>query len=103
MNFDLYRAEFRSLFDQSNFDLTREKILNRELVDCSFNTILWRVFLNCLPRYSSQWNEMLDKSRQNYDILAREYTIDPYQMSGDSQHAQASNHPLSDDENVFRS
>lgn len=46
---------------------------------------------------------MLDKSRHDYDKLVKQHTIDPYQMNGDGECAQASNHPLSHDENVFKS
>lgn len=92
-------TEFRGFFDQFNFDVIREKILNREILDCSFNTVLWRVFLHCLSRDSNQWSEMLDKSRHDYDKLVKQHTIDPYQMNGDGECAQASNHPLSHDEN----
>lgn len=99
----MIRTEFKNLFDQFNFDVTREKILNREMVDCSFTTVLWRVFLDCLPRDANQWNEMLEKSRHNYDKLIQQYTIDPHQISEDNQYVQASDHPLSHDEDVFES
>lgn len=72
------------------------------MIECHFTTVLWRVFLRCLPRDSNQWNEILDTSRNNYEKLVDQYKIDPYKMSDDNNDANNLNHPLSRDENVIK-
>jgi hypothetical protein len=72
------------------------------MMECHFTTVLWRIFLHCLPRDSNQWNEMLDTNRSNYEKLVHQYRIDPYQMSADDNDSYYSNHPLSRDENVMK-
>lgn len=70
------------------------------MVQCDFTTVLWRVFLHCLPRDSTQWTDMFETSRRNYEKLVDQYKIDPYKMSDDEHDAKNVNHPLSRDENV---
>jgi hypothetical protein len=72
------------------------------MIKCNFTTILWRIFLHCLPHDSNQWDEILEISRNNYEKLVEQYTIDPYKMSDDNQETQNLNHPLSRDENVMK-
>ncbi len=95
------RLEFKRLFDTFDYESVREEILNRKMIECHFTTVLWRVFLRCLPRDSNQWNEILDTSRNNYEKLVDQYKIDPYKMSDDNNDANNLNHPLSRDENVI--
>jgi hypothetical protein len=92
-------SEFQRLFDNFNYEAIREEILNRKMIKCNFTTILWRIFLHCLPHDSNQWDEILEISRNNYEKLVEQYTIDPYKMSDDNQETQNLNHPLSRDEN----
>lgn len=94
--------EFKRLFDNFDYESVREEILNRKMTDCNFTTVLWRICLHCLPRDSSQWDEMLDTSRNNYEKLIEQYTIDPYKMSDDNNDAANLNHPLSRDEKVIK-
>jgi hypothetical protein len=72
------------------------------MIECNFTTILWRIFLHCLPRDSNQWDEMLDGSRDSYEKLIQHFTIDPYKMSDDNTDETNLNHPLSRDENVMK-
>ncbi|CAF4536695.1 unnamed protein product, partial [Rotaria sp. Silwood2] len=74
-------SEFKSLFDNFDYELVREEILNRKMIECNFATVLWRIFLHCLPRDSNQWNDVLDTSRNNYEKLVNQYKIDPYKIS----------------------
>ena len=67
---------------------------------CPFTTVLWRIFLHCLPRDSSQWNAELDRSRARYDALVNRYLLDPDQIRKYNGNAKDLNHPLSQDENV---
>lgn len=98
----MIRSEFQRLFDNFNYEFIREEILNRKMIECNFTTVLWRVFLHCLPRDSNQWDEILETSRNNYEKYVQQYTIDPYKLSDDNYEAQNLNHPLSRDENVRR-
>ncbi len=95
--------EFKHLFDNFDYETVREKILNRQITECNFTTVLWRIFLHCLPRDSNQWDDMLDTSRNHYEELVQQYTIDPYKMSDDNGDAINLNHPLSRDKDVIRS
>ena len=70
-------------------------------MECNFTTVLWRIFLHCLPRDANQWNDMLDTTRNNYEKLVQQYQIDPYQMSDNNNDTQYVNHPLSRDEKVI--
>ncbi|CAF2893304.1 unnamed protein product [Rotaria sp. Silwood2] len=94
-------SEFKSLFDNFDYELVREEILNRKMIECNFATVLWRIFLHCLPRDSNQWNDVLDTSRNNYEKLVNQYKIDPYKISDNNNNkdTQNLNHPLSRDEN----
>ncbi|CAF1125764.1 unnamed protein product [Rotaria sordida] len=93
-------SEFKYLFDNFNYELIREEILNRKMIQCNFTTILWRIFLHCLPRDSNQWNDVLDTSRNNYEKLVNQYKTDPYKMNNNNnQDTENLNHPLSRDEN----
>jgi hypothetical protein len=94
------RSEFQRLFDNFDYEFIREEILNRKMIECNFTTVLWRIFLHCLSRDSNQWDEMLETSRNNYEKLVQQYTVDPYKMSDDNQETKNLNHPLSRDENV---
>jgi TBC1 domain family protein 5 len=94
--------EFKRLFDNFDYESVREEILNRKMIDCNFTTVLWRIYLHCLPRDSSQWDEILDSSRNNYEKLIEQYTIDPYKTSDDNNDAININHPLSRDEKVIK-
>ncbi len=96
------RMEFKRLFDNFDYESVREEILNRKMIDCNFTTVLWRIYLHCLPRDSSQWDEILDSSRNNYEKLIEQYTIDPYKTSDDNNDAININHPLSRDEKVIK-
>jgi hypothetical protein len=98
----LISSEFKRLFDNFDYEVIREEILNRQMMECHFTTVLWRIFLHCLPRDSNQWNDMLDATRRNYEKLVQQHQIDPYQMSDDNSDIQNVNHPLSRDENVIR-
>ncbi|CAF3669396.1 unnamed protein product [Adineta steineri] len=93
-------SEFKRLFDTFNYESIREAILDRHMIECPFTTVLWRIFLHCLPRDSNEWNEMLNTSRINYEKLVNQYKIDPYKMNDDNNDDTKNvNHPLSHDEN----
>ncbi|CAF0932127.1 unnamed protein product [Adineta ricciae] len=92
-------SEFRRLFDPFDYESVREAILSRQMTRCHFTTVLWRVFLHCLPRDSTQWNDMLETSRRDYEKLVDKYKIDPYKMSDENCGTKTINHPLSRDEN----
>lgn len=72
------------------------------MIECDFTTVLWRIFLHCLPRDSNQWTEMLDTTRNNYEKLVLQYSIDPYKMGDNHNDSKYVNHPLSRDENVLK-
>ncbi|CAF0811778.1 unnamed protein product [Rotaria sp. Silwood1] len=93
-------SEFKRLFDDFDYEIVREEILNRKMIECNFTTVLWRIFLLCLSRDANQWNDMLDTCRNNYEKLVDQYKIDPYKIS-DNNNKDISNlnHPLSRDEN----
>ena len=48
----------------------------REMKTSPFTTVLWRIFLHCLPRDSEQWDRTIDLSREHYDELVETYFID---------------------------
>jgi hypothetical protein len=97
--FILSRFEFNDLFDSFDYESIRNKILDRQMVTCPFTTVLWRIFLHCLPRDSSQWNETIDSARENYNELIEKYLIDPKKIKEYNEAAEDLNHPLSVDEN----
>jgi hypothetical protein len=94
--------EFKRLFNNFDCESIREEILNRNMIECNFTTVLWRIFLNCLPHDSNQWDEMLDATRSNYEKMVQQYTIDPYKICEDNNDVKSLNHPLSRDENVMK-
>ena len=100
--FILIRSSFEHLFDNFDCESVREEILSRRVVECNFTTVLWRLFLCCLPHDSSQWNEILDVSRANYAKFEHQYQIDPHEMNDNKDDSPIFNHPLSRDENVTK-
>ena len=98
----MIRSKFKRLFDNFDYESVRDEILNRQMMECSFTTVLWRIFLHCLPRDSNQWNDMIDTTRRNYEKLVHQYKINPYHMSDDNNDEQNVNHPLSRDEKVMK-
>ena len=97
------RLEFKDLFDSFDYETVRNQILNRQMLTCPFTTVLWRVFLHCLPRDSSQWNQIIDASRDTYDELVDKYSFDLKKIRQCDAHTKNLNHPLSREENVRRS
>ena len=65
-----------------------------------FTTVLWRIFLHCLPRSSSQWNQAMELSRDAYDELVNGYLLDSKKIRDHNSDAEHLNHPLSQEENV---
>ncbi|CAF1171736.1 unnamed protein product [Adineta ricciae] len=95
----LLRFAFTDLFDSFNYESVRNQILTREMKTSPFTTVLWRIFLHCLPRSSSQWNQAIELSRDTYDELVNDYFLDLKKIrdhNGDVEHL---NHPLSQEEN----
>lgn len=88
------------MIENFDYENIRDEILNRKMIECDFTTVLWRVFLHCLPRDSNQWEDILDTSRRSYEKLLEKHTIDPYKMTGEENDIKNLNHPLSHDENV---
>ena len=66
-----------------------------------FTTVLWRIFLHCLPRDSEQWDRTIDLSREHYDELVETYFIDERKVRN-HKHLDGNNHPLSQEENVIK-
>ena len=93
-------SEFQHLFEKFDYEFVRDEILDRRMTECYFATVLWRIFLHCLPRDSTQWMDMLQTSRSNYEKLVHTYKIDPYTMNDDTSEGRHVNHPLSQDQNV---
>ncbi|CAF0729783.1 unnamed protein product [Adineta steineri] len=91
--------EFNELFDSFDYESVRNKILNRQMTTCSFTTVLWRIFLHCLPRSSCQWNQIIDGSRAEYDELVEKYLLDLQKIRENYADAKHLNHPLSQEEN----
>jgi hypothetical protein len=97
--FLISRFEFNQLFDSFDYGTVRKKILTREMTTSPFTTVLWRIFLHCLPRDSSQWNLVIDSSRDTYNELVDKYLLD-LQKIRESSGKERHNHPLSQEENV---
>ncbi|CAM4748813.1 unnamed protein product [Rotaria magnacalcarata] len=94
--------EFKNLFDSFDYETIRNKILNRQMITSPFTTVLWRIFLHCLPRDSSQWNQIIDGSRDNYSELADKYLLDLAKIREHNGDAENRNHPLSqEDESLW--
>jgi hypothetical protein len=73
------------------------------MITSPFTTVLWRIFLHCLPRDSSHWNQIIDSSREQYDELADKYLLDLKKIREHNGNAKDLNHPLSQAENVIKS
>ncbi|CAF3016287.1 unnamed protein product [Rotaria sp. Silwood2] len=94
--------EFKDLFDSFDYKTVRNKILSRQMTTCPFTTVLWRIFLHCLSRDSSQWNQIIDASREHYDELVDRYLLDMKKIRENNGDAKDVNHPLSQEENVIK-
>ena len=94
------RSEFERLFTNFDDETVREDILERRLIHCHFFTVLWRIFLHCLPQDSSQWDQRLRITRDEYTKLRRKYSIDPHSISPENGICAIIDHPLSQDPNV---
>lgn len=100
-NFDLsFRSEFERLFHDFDYETIQTEILNLRLTECRFYTVLWRIFLHCLPRDASQWNDMLSITRNLYIELERKYDVDPREKYSENGISEIVNHPLSQHPNV---
>lgn len=71
------------------------------MVSSPFTTVLWRIFLHCLPRDSSHWDQIIDSSRANYDELVDKYLLDLKKIRENNMDGKHLNHPLSQEENVY--
>ncbi|CAF3437988.1 unnamed protein product [Rotaria sp. Silwood1] len=91
--------EFKDLFDSFDYEIIRNKILSRQMTTCPFTTVLWRIFLHCLPRDSSQWNQIIDASRDHYNELVDKYLLDLRKIRENNGKSKDLNHPLSQEEN----
>lgn len=67
-----------------------------------FTTVLWRIFLHCLPRASDQWEKTIDLSREHYEELVDRYYVDEKKVR-DINHVDDKNHPLSQEDKVTQS
>lgn len=94
------RSKFERLFHAFDYETTQKEILERRLIDCDFFTVLWRIFLHCLPRDPNQWHEMLSITRNQYTELRQKFDILPSKISQDKDRFEIENHPLSQDKNV---
>ncbi len=68
------------------------------MITSPFTTVLWRIFLHCLPRDSSHWDQVIDSSRETYNDLVEKHLLDLQkirELNGDGEH------PLSQEENVI--
>ncbi len=100
--FLLSRFLFNDLFDNFDYETIRNKILRRQMITCPFTTVLWRIFLHCLQRDSSQWNQMIDTAREHYDELADKYLLDLKKIREHNGDSKDLNHPLSQEEDVIK-
>ncbi|UJR23629.1 hypothetical protein I4U23_026614 [Adineta vaga] len=91
--------EFTDLFDSFDYETIRNRILTRQLKTSPFSTVLWRIFLHCLPRNSSHWNQVIDGSRDDYNELVNKYLLDIQKIREHNGSAKHLNHPLSQEEN----
>lgn len=76
--------------------------MTRRLKTCQFTSVLWRVFLHCLPRTSNQWDLTIDISREHFTELCAKYASDPQSTKKFEKEQRNDNHPLSQEENVCR-
>jgi TBC1 domain family protein 5 len=72
------------------------------MTTCPFTTVLWRIFLHCLPRDSTQWNQVIDASRDEYNELVEKYLLDLNKIREHNGAAKHLNHPLSQEEHVIK-
>ncbi|CAF1472097.1 unnamed protein product, partial [Rotaria sordida] len=98
-NHSSFLFEFQDLFDSFDYETIRNKILSRQMITCPFTTVLWRIFLHCLPRDSSQWNQIIDASRDNYYELVDKHLLDLKKIRENNGNVKDVNHPLSQEEN----
>lgn len=96
------RSQFTELFDDFKYEDIRNQILTRQLRTCPFTSVLWRVFLHCLPRTSNQWDLTIDISREHFTDLCAKYNSDPQSTKQLDKEQKNDNHPLSQDEYVLR-
>ena len=96
------RSQFTELFDDFKYEDIRNQILTRQLRTCPFTSVLWRVFLHCLPRTSNQWDLTIDISREHFTDLCAKYNSDPQSTKQLGKEQKNDNHPLSQDEYVLR-
>jgi hypothetical protein len=101
--FLISRFEFNSLFDKFDYGIVRNRILTREMTTSPFTTVLWRIFLHCLPRDSSHWDQTIDASREQYSELADAYPLDSRKIGELNGDTEDPNHPLSQEEKVIKS
>ena len=93
--------EFNDLFENFDVESVRRKIVLRQLERCHFTTVLWRVFLNCLPDDSREWSDASQTSRNHYSDLVNRYVIDPDKRREFDDEGKRVNHPLSQDDDVI--
>ena len=101
LSFRLSRFEFNELFERFDYTTIRNQILSRQMKTSPFLTVLWRVFLHCLPRDSSHWSQHIDASRENYNELVNKHLVDIKKLREFNGDSKDLNHPLSQEENVI--
>ena len=89
------------MFDIFDYESIRHKILTREMKSCPFTSVLWRIFLHCLPRDSTHWDQTIDLSREHYNELAAKYLLDQNKLGENNYDPKDLNHPLSQDDDVY--
>ena len=100
LTFLFSRFQFTDLFENFDYATIRKRIIDRNLNECPFKTVLWRSFLHCLPADSSKWSGALEESRTIYNELADRYNIESDKLSEKTKIEQTDDHPLSQDEGV---
>ena len=96
------RFEFDALFEKFDYASIREQILTRRMTTSPFTTVLWRIFLHCLPRAFDQWEKTIDLSREHYEDLVDKFYVDEKKVR-EINHVDDKNHPLSQEDRVIRS
>lgn len=94
------RSQFNELFENFDFESIRKKILTRQMTTSPFTSVLWRIFLHCLPRDSSQWEQTINTEREKYDEYADKYLLDLKKIREYNGDSKDLNHPLSQEDNV---
>lgn len=97
--FSADRFEFNELFERFDYPSIRDQILTRRMTTSPFTTVLWRIFLHCLPRDSDQWEKTINLSRENYEDLADKYYVDEKKVR-EIKNVDDQNHPLSQEDRV---